>query len=85
MTIRAVLACDGEWPKGVACRQAAPVGEASSGVTARRIANKSFSWTSVWDGEKVADYCESCTKRHAEKRIPPPRSASDRPHLEVIE
>ena len=73
MTARVVLACDGQWPVGVRCRQAIPVGEAPSGARARMTA-AAHGWSSrlnlsLPEGDRVDDLCPACSRRAAERTV----------------
>lgn len=67
MTARVVLACDGEWPLGVRCRQAQPVGEVLTGSQARHEARLQ-GWSAPLIGGLIADLCPACTRRRLEGR-----------------
>lgn len=89
MTIRAVLACDGDWRPGDPCRQAIPVGIAANAQSARRTAATVGGWSTSVDWTTTPpitrDLCPACSKRRLEALIPKPRINPTETQIKVIE
>jgi len=79
MSIRAVLACNGEQAHE-RCRQAVPVGEVLTASQARHEAKTIFGWSSAVENGTVNDYCPSCTKRRTEAASRPTCRCMDKNH-----